>query len=100
MSATEYMLRREGVRMAMEQAGGELAAAPSVEIDCSGLFCPLPILRTREALNDLRTGEVVKVIATDPAAEIDMAAFSATSGHAVVAQYRHGDELVFFVRKA
>ncbi len=100
MSATEYMLTREGDRMAMEQAGSELAGAPSVEIDCRGLFCPLPILRTREALTDMEVGEVVKVIATDPAAEIDMAAFSATSGHAIVAQYRHGDELVFFLRRA
>ena len=86
--------------MATVDFEGELATAPTVEVDCRGLFCPLPVLRTREALAGMAPGEVVRVVATDPAAEIDMAAFSVTSGHAIVAQYRHGDELVFFVRRA
>ncbi len=81
-------------------AEGAPVAQPSLELDCRGLYCPLPILRTREALETLASGEVVKVVATDPAAEVDMMVFSAQSGHSIVAQVRDSSEFVFFVRKA
>lgn len=73
---------------------------PAAELDCRGLLCPLPVIKTREALEDLTQGEVLRVVTTDPASDLDMAAFSSTSGHPIVARRRDGDELVFFLRKA
>ncbi len=81
-------------------SAGVPATQPTVELDCRGLYCPLPILRTREALEKLASGEVLKVITTDPASEVDMVVFSAESGHPILAQLRDPNEFVFFVRKA
>ena len=74
------------------------APRPSRELDCRGLYCPLPVLRTERALADLAIGEVLKVVATDPVAELDMAVFSYRSGHQLIRQERHGEELVFYFR--
>jgi tRNA 2-thiouridine synthesizing protein A len=72
----------------------------TADLDCRGLLCPLPVLETREALAGLAPGDILRVVATDPAAELDMAAFGSTSGHALLASRREGDELVFFFRRA
>ena len=55
-----------------------------VEIDLSGLRCPLPVLRTRKAMAGLRAGQVLKVIATDPSAVKDIPAFARMAGHELV----------------
>lgn len=52
-----------------------------LQIDVSGLFCPYPLLEAKKALNQLEKGNILKVIATDPASVIDFKAFSSTSPH-------------------
>jgi tRNA 2-thiouridine synthesizing protein A len=54
------------------------------EVDARGLNCPLPILRTKKALNDMASGEVLRVTATDPASQRDFQAFSKQTGNALV----------------
>ena len=54
------------------------------EIDTRGLNCPLPILRTKKALTDMQSGQVLKVLATDPGAVKDFQAFSRQTGHELV----------------
>ena len=54
------------------------------ELDARGLNCPLPILRTKKALNEMQTGKVLKVLATDPAAVKDFQAFSRQTGNALI----------------
>ena len=54
------------------------------ELDARGLNCPLPILRTKKALNDMRTGNILKVLATDPASVKDFLAFSRQTGNALI----------------
>jgi tRNA 2-thiouridine synthesizing protein A len=54
------------------------------ELDARGLNCPLPILRTKKALNEMKTGNVLKVLATDPAAVKDFLAFSRQTGNALL----------------
>ena len=54
------------------------------ELDARGLNCPLPILRTKKALNEMKTGNVLKVLATDPAAVKDFLAFSKQTGNALL----------------
>ena len=54
------------------------------ELDARGLNCPLPILRTKKALNDMQTGAVLKVLATDPASVKDFQAFSKQTGNLLI----------------
>ena len=54
------------------------------ELDARGLSCPLPILKTKKALNDLASGQVLKVVATDPGSVKDMQAFANQTGSALV----------------
>lgn len=67
------------------------AATPGVEIDATGLLCPLPVLRARKALARLPAGALLRVLADDPAARIDMPHFCAEAGHALVAEEDLGD---------
>lgn len=57
-----------------------------LDIDTSGLKCPLPILKAKKALADIQSGEVLKVITTDPHAEEDFQAFAAQAKHELLAQ--------------
>ena len=50
-------------------------------LDARGLRCPLPLVKTKLALEPLEPGEVLEVLATDPEASIDLAAFAASAGH-------------------
>lgn len=70
------------------------------ELDARGLNCPLPILRAKKALNGLTAGKVLKVMATDPGAVKDFAAFANQTGNALLSSVEAGGEYVFFLRKA
>jgi tRNA 2-thiouridine synthesizing protein A len=69
------------------------------ELDARGLNCPLPILRTKKALADLHSGQVLKVLATDPGAVKDFQAFSKQTGHQLVSHSEANREFTFFMRK-
>lgn len=70
-----------------------------LEIDTSGLLCPMPILRTKKALAQLQSAQVVKVITTDPRAKEDFQAFTDQTGHTLLAQYEEGDSVLHFIRR-
>ncbi len=69
------------------------------ELDTRGLNCPLPILRTKKALADLQSGQVLKVVATDPGAVKDFQAFSRQTGHQLLSHSEEQKEFIFFMRK-
>ena len=54
------------------------------ELDTRGLSCPLPILKTKKSLNGLSSGQVLKIVATDPGSVKDMQAFARQTGHALI----------------
>ena len=70
-----------------------------VEVDASGLMCPLPLLRLKKALTALDSGQIVKVIATDPAAHLDFGVFVEQAGHRQLACVRDGQKQVFYIQK-
>ncbi|EIJ34610.1 sulfurtransferase TusA family protein [Thiothrix nivea] len=70
------------------------------ELDARGLNCPLPILRTKKAINGLASGEVLKVIATDPGSVKDMEAFCKQTGNEMVSSAEAGGEYTFMIKKA
>ena len=61
------------------------AMTPTLELDLTGLKCPLPILRAKKALATLETGQILSVRATDPGAPDDFAAFCCQTGHQLLA---------------
>ncbi|OGA99024.1 MAG: hypothetical protein A3E25_05285 [Burkholderiales bacterium RIFCSPHIGHO2_12_FULL_69_20] len=69
------------------------------EIDTRGLNCPLPILKAKKALAELRSGEVLKVVATDPGSVRDFQAFARQTGNELVEQTTAGDEFLHFLRR-
>ena len=70
-----------------------------VELDVRGLLCPLPVLRARKRLSAMKPGEILKMVASDPAAAIDVPHYCSESGHTLLATERQGDLLIFIIRK-
>jgi tRNA 2-thiouridine synthesizing protein A len=70
------------------------------ELDLSGLTCPMPLLKTKQALNKMPIGAVIRVIATDPASERDFKVFSEQSGNELLSAERQADRFVYVLRKA
>ena len=68
-------------------------------LDCVGLFCPEPLFQTREAMDALGIGDVLEVLADDPAAEEDLTRFAKRAGHDVVSIEDKGDYKRFLIRK-
>ena len=69
------------------------------EIDTRGLNCPLPILKAKKALSELQTGQVLKVLATDPGSLRDFQAFARQTGNELIEQSTEGDEFVHYLRR-
>jgi len=68
-------------------------------LDCVGLFCPMPILKTREAMKHLAPGQVLEMTSDDPASEADMKSWTARAGHELLEIEKNGTVFRFFVRK-
>lgn len=69
------------------------------EFDARGLSCPLPIVKTKKALNGMSAGQVLKVTTTDPGSVKDMEAFASQTGNPLLGSQAEGKEFVFFLRK-
>ena len=54
------------------------------ELDCSGMLCPLPVVKTSQAIKTIEVGQVLKMISTDPGAPPDMEAWSRQTGHEIL----------------
>ncbi len=70
-----------------------------VELDARGLNCPLPILRTKKALNTMSSGQILRILATDPGSVRDFQAFSKQTGNIIVGASESSGEYQFFLRK-
>jgi TusA-related sulfurtransferase len=69
------------------------------KLDCIGLFCPMPILKTRDALKSMDVGQTLEMTSDDPASEADMQSWVARTGHELVEVVKHGAVFRFLVRK-
>ncbi|MCF6304962.1 MAG: sulfurtransferase TusA family protein [Rhodobacteraceae bacterium] len=71
------------------------------ELDAAGLLCPLPVLKARKRLQSMGSGEVLRVLADDPAAQIDFPHFCHEQGHRLIATTEIAPPLrAFLVQKA
>jgi tRNA 2-thiouridine synthesizing protein A len=69
------------------------------ELDARGLLCPLPVLKTKVALDRLQPGEVLKVVSTDIGSEHDMPAFASHTRNTLVESRVDGKDYVYYLRK-
>ncbi|HEX9275747.1 MAG TPA: sulfurtransferase TusA family protein [Casimicrobiaceae bacterium] len=69
------------------------------EVDARGLNCPLPILRTKKALNDMKSGQVLRILATDPSALRDFEAFAKQTGNELLQHVEQDGVFSFLVRR-
>lgn len=68
-------------------------------LDCLGLFCPMPIVKTREAMKTMAVGQVLETVSDDPASEVDMKSWTKRTGNELLAVTKDGPIYRFLVRK-
>ena len=69
------------------------------ELDARGLNCPLPILRAKKSLTDMQSGQVLKIIATDPGSVKDFEAFAKQTGNELLSSNEANKEFTFFLKR-
>jgi tRNA 2-thiouridine synthesizing protein A len=69
------------------------------ELDCSGMACPMPILKTKKAVDALQTGQVLKMTATDPGSLPDVEAWTSKTGHELLGHEKEGDKFIFYIKR-
>lgn len=69
-------------------------------IDCSGMLCPIPVVKTAKAIKGMEAGQVLKMISTDPGAPPDMVAWSQQTGNEMLENFEEDGKFIFFFRKA
>ncbi len=69
------------------------------DLDARGLNCPLPILRAKKALNEMQSGQVLRILATDPGSVKDFEAFCKQTGNELLSHAEAGKEFTFFMKR-
>jgi TusA-related sulfurtransferase len=72
---------------------------PDAELDCVGLYCPMPIAMTKEEIEKIGVGQMLKVVADDPAAEEDIKRWAKHTGHEIVKFEKEGAILTFLIKR-
>ena len=72
---------------------------PKKTLDCVGLYCPEPLFQTREQIDSIEVGDVLEVLADDPAAEEDLKRFAKRTGHELLAFENKDGNLRFLIKK-
>jgi tRNA 2-thiouridine synthesizing protein A len=90
-------------RLFIADEGGLVVTSADIHadqvLDCSGLLCPIPVVKTSKAIKEIEVGQVLQMIATDPGAPPDMEAWVRQTGHEMVAQSTEGDTYQFWFRR-
>lgn len=74
-------------------------ASPKKMLDARGLYCPEPVFRTKMEVDTLQTGDVLKVMADDPAAEEDITRWAKRTGNELLSMEKNGKEITFLIRR-
>jgi tRNA 2-thiouridine synthesizing protein A len=78
----------------------ELTISADQVLDCSGLSCPIPIIKTSKAIKLLEIGQVLKVISTDSGSPPDMDAWSRQTGHELLDSHQDENQYIFYFRRS
>lgn len=71
-----------------------------LSIDCKGLSCPMPIVRTKKAIDEIEPGQVLEVLATDPGSVADIKSWATRTGHQFIGTAKEGDIFKHYIRRA
>jgi len=70
------------------------------ELDCRGLNCPLPILKTKKSMDGMSSGEVLKMTSTDPGSKNDITAWVSRTGNELLSAGDNGGDFVYYIKKS
>ena len=70
------------------------------ELDCTGLSCPLPVLKTKKMVDSMNHEEILKMNSTDPGSKNDITSWIESSGNELLSRGQDGEKLIFFIKKA
>ena len=68
-------------------------------LDCTGMLCPVPVIKTSKAIKELQVGQVLQMVATDPGAPSDMEAWSRQTGNELLDSHQEGGKYIFYFRR-
>ena len=68
-------------------------------LDCKGLACPLPVIKTKQAIDKMAVGQILEMVATDPGSIPDMQAWSRKTGHELLEAKQDGNLYIFYIQK-
>ena len=71
----------------------------NAQLDCVGYYCPMPIAMTKEEIEKIEVGQVLKVEADDPAAEEDIKRWAKRTGHEILKLEKEGNIIIFFIKR-
>lgn len=69
-------------------------------VDCKGLNCPMPVIKTKKAIEEMESGQILKMEATDKGALNDMPAFAKRTGNEIVESSEENGVFIFYIKKA
>lgn len=72
---------------------------PDQTLDCRGQMCPMPVIKTKQAMEKLLPGQVLEVITTDSGSKADLPAWSKSTGHELLSMKSDGNTHRFYIRK-
>ena len=76
-----------------------IALSADKVLDCSGMLCPMPVLKTTKAIKEIEIGQVLKMIATDAGAPSDMDAWSSQTGNELLDSHQEDGKFIFYFRR-
>ncbi|MBF8285972.1 MAG: Uncharacterized protein family UPF0033 [Anaerolineales bacterium] len=68
-------------------------------LDCSGMLCPVPVIKTSKAIKELQVGQVLQMVATDPGAPADMEALARQTGNELLDSHQEDGKYIFYFRR-
>ena len=73
---------------------------PNQRLDCQGLNCPLPVLQTKKAMDNMNSGELLEMLSTDPGSKNDISAWAKRTGNELMATVEESGVFKFYIKKA
>lgn len=75
------------------------AIKPDKVLDVKGLLCPLPVIKAKQVIQEIALGGILEILATDPAADSDITAWTKRAGHELLNMDKQGEVLIFHVKR-
>ena len=76
-----------------------MSVQSDIKLDCKGLSCPLPVIKTKKTIDGMQIGQILEMVATDPGSVSDMKAWSHRTGQELVDQKQDNGSFIFFIKK-